>query len=147
MIRHATENDVDTLVNMSREFYPQTDYIKFAEFDETTVKILTENIIEHGIYLVGEQEGKIVGMLALILVPFMFNSNIISCHEVVWWVDPNARKSSIGIELIKRGDSIRKLRGAKSFQMMRLATSPEFLDEVFLNLGFKPSEFCFTKVD
>lgn len=146
-IRHATLADVPQLMSMSMEFYPLTSYSKYAPFDLETVQELTVNIVQHGIYLVGELDGKIEGMLAVTLVPFIFNKNITTAHEVVLWVNPSAQKSGIGRALVKRADELRMLRGVKAFQMVRLSTSPAILDDVYVSLGFQPSEFCFTKVN
>lgn len=146
-IRHATLADVPQLVSMSMEFYPLTSYSKYAPFDLETVQELTVNIVQHGIYLVGELDGKIEGMLAVTLVPFIFNKNITTAHEVVLWVNPSAQKSGIGRALVKRADELRLLRGVKAFQMVRLSISPAILDDVYVSLGFQPSEFCFTKVN
>jgi hypothetical protein len=146
-IRHATLADVPQLVSMSNEFYPLTSYSKYAPFDYDTIHDLTVHIVEHGIYLVGECNGEIQGMLALVIVPFMFNRNITTVNEVVWWVNPAAQRVGMGQALVRRADEIRLLRGIKAFQMVRLTTSPKILDDVYLALGFQPSEFCFTKVD
>lgn len=147
MIRSAQVQDIETLVNLSEEFYPETEYFEYAPWDRETVTELTSYIVQNGIYLVAEHEGKIVGQLAAVLTPFLFNKNVLNCSEVVWYVSPEMRSTGLGWELIKRADTIRKLRGAKRFQMMRLATSPDFLDRGFMDLGFHVSEICHTKVN
>lgn len=147
MIRHATTLDRDYIVEFVKRFYQQTSYSKVAPFCNETVANLTEHLIKTGIMLLATHEGKLIGILGLAITPFIFNSNYLSCTEVIWYVDPEHQKSGIGVELIQRADKIRQLKGCASFQMVRLEESPAKLDELFLKLGFKPTEYCFTKVD
>lgn len=148
MIRHALPRDIPAIMDMVREFYQTTDYSKFAPFDEETVQDLTEMIILHHIFIVATDEDDVpVGILALVLTPFSFNRNVLSCVEVVWWVKSEFRKSSYGVDMIRYADNIRKLRGATHFQLARLNTSPEVVDSIYERLGFTFSEKYFSKVN
>lgn len=147
MIKFATFFDVNDILKFVKTFYYQTHYAKAAEFDEDSVKVLVEDLIRTGILLVSYHEYQMVGIFGAVIRPNLFNNNEKSCHEVIWYVDPEHQKSGLGLQLIKRADQIRTLRGCSTFQMVRLACSPEHLDKVFVNLGFEPSEYCFTKVN
>ncbi len=147
MIRHATTLDVPYIVEFVKRFYHETSYSRYAPFCAETVAELTEKLSKSGILLIATHEDKIVGILGLVVAPFLFNSNVLTCSEVIWYVTPEQQKSGIGIKMIQRADEIRRLRGCTAFQMMRLEESPSKLDEVFLKLGFHPTEHCFTKVD
>lgn len=148
MIRHAIAKDIPAIMDMVREFYATTDYAKFAPFDEETVLALTEMITFHHICIVATDENDVpVGILALVLTPFSFNKNILSCVEVVWWVKTEFRRSAFGVDMIRYADSIRKLRGATHFQLARLNTSPEVVDSIYESLGFTFSEKYFSKVN
>jgi hypothetical protein len=147
MIRHASLLDADEVVEFVREFYPLTPYPLVAEFDDETINTLVKRVIKTGIMLLATHEGKIVGIIGTHILPFTFNWNVLGCVEAIWYVTPDHQRSGVGIELVKRVDVLRKLRGCKFFQMTRVAGSPEKLDQVLMSLGFQPSEFGLTKVD
>lgn len=148
MIRHAIAKDIPAIMDMVREFYATTDYAKFAPFDEDTVQALAELITFQHIMIVATDDSDTpIGLLALMLSPFPYNRNILSCVEVAWWVKSEFRKSSFGVDMIRYADNIRKLRGATNFQLARLNTSPEGLDSVYESLGFTFSEKYFSKVN
>lgn len=147
MIKFATFLDTNNVLDFVRTFYYQTHYAKAAEFDRESVRVLVEDLIRTGILLVSYHEDQMVGIFGAAIRPNLFNNNTKSCHEVIWYVAPEHQKSGLGLQLIKRADQIRQLRGCTAFQMVRLACSPEYLDKVFAGLGFEPSEYCFTKVN
>lgn len=147
MIRHATILDGNEILTLVKELYPHTSYAKWAPFEDETVSNLINKITRTGIMLVAQNDDKLIGVIAVMGVPFLFNTNVIEAVEVVWWVLPEHQKAGIGWELLKRADSIRKLRGWKAFQMGRLEESSAALDKGFINLNFLPTEHCFTKVD
>lgn len=149
MIRIATSLDVPSIVEMSKQFYPETPYWTHhkIEFCDETVTDLVARLVKMGIFAVAEEEGKLVGMLGTHIVPFLFNAAETVCIEAIWWVHPDFRKGGIGVDLIKKVDQLRKLRGCKTFQMMRVAGTNPALDRLLIGLGFEPSEYCLTKVD
>ena len=146
MIRTTTVLDDSNLLHLVKEFYPLTSYSKWAPFDDETVSHLFDTLRRRGILLVAEDEGKLIGIIAVIGAPGLFNNALVSGHEIVWWVLPAYRKTSIGIDLLRKASSICSLKGWKSFQMTRLEESDSRLDQVFLAEGFHPTEHCFTKV-
>jgi len=147
MIRHATLTDDVQILEFVKEFYPLTPYPSIAEFDNDTILHLTRTLIKTGIVLLVVEKDEIVGILGTHILPFTFNCNVSGCVEAIWYVTPEHQRSGVGIELVKRVDTLRKLRGCKFFQMTRVAGSPEKLDQVLMSLGFQPSEFGLTKVD
>lgn len=148
MIRIATSLDVKDIVEMSKQFYPETPYWTSHKipFCDDTVTDLVERLVRKGIFAVAEVEGRLVGMLGTHIVPFLFNADELVCIEAIWWVHPEHRKGGIGVNLIKKVDQLRKLRGCKTFQMMRVAGTNPALDKLLISLGFEPSEYCLTKV-
>lgn len=147
MIRHASILDKKAIVEFVAEFYPQTHYAKQCEFDAESVEELTDHLIKTGIVLIATVDDSIVGIIGAGIRPHVFNKNVLSCHEFIWYVTPAHQKSGLGAALIERADKLRQLRGCTSFQMMRLDGSSPYLDKLFLSLGFEPSEYCFTKVN
>lgn len=130
---------------MSEEFYKTTQYHSTYSFDFDTVADLTKRLIDTGIILIAEVDDKAVGMIAVALVPFMFNRNEKFAAEVVIWVDKEHRSSTLGMQLIKRADKLRLLRDYKAMQLARLSTSPEIVGALYEHLGFPVSEICHTR--
>lgn len=149
MIRPATVLDVPEIVELSKQFYPETPYWTHHKipFDDETVTDLVSRLVKTGIFLVAQEHGKIVGLLGTHIVPFLFNAAELVCVEAIWYILPEYRKGGIGVGLIQRADQLRKLRGCKTFQMMRVAGTNPALDKLLIGLGFEPSEYCLTKVD
>lgn len=146
MIRTTTLLDDQNIIALTKEFYPYTSYAKWAPFDDETVVDLIATVRKRGILFVAEEEGKLVGIMGALGVPFIFNRNIIAAHEVIWFVSAEHRKSSLGKTLRKRADQMVALKGWKAFQMVRLEESNPKLDLQFIEDGFFPTEHCFTKV-
>lgn len=146
MIRTTTLLDDQNIISLCKEFYPLTSYSKWAELDDETVLELIHRIRKCGVLFVAEEEGKLVGIMAAIGVPFIFNKYILAAHEVIWFVSAEHRKTSLGRTLRKRADQMVALKGWKAFQMVRLEESSPKLDLQFVEDGFLPTEHCFTKV-
>lgn len=146
MIRSATLLDTPKILDLVKEFYPLTHYSKIAEFDDETVSGLIDTLKRRGILLVAQQDENLIGIIGFVGVPFIFNSTVTTGHEVIWWVRPEYRNTSVGVSLLTRADQIASLKGWSSLQMMRLDSSDPRIDSVLIAAGFLPTEHCFTKV-
>lgn len=97
MIRIATKEDFDLVLNMALKFSASSPYAKYTDVDK--LKILIETFLEEdrskSIILLHSDKG----MLAAIVTPFLFG-NIKLSTEVGWWVEPEARGLKIGKELL-----------------------------------------------
>lgn len=147
MIRSATKKDLLRIVEMSEKFYASTNYSKFAMFSAPTVYVLADTLIQHGVMLVAEEEEKVVGMVGLILTPFLFNAEYVGAYEVVWWVEPSAQASGIGRALLEAVEPACKAKAPiRLIQMVTLPGSPPQAAQLYEKLGFHHSESSYTKV-
>lgn len=147
MIRRATQDDLCRIVEMSEAFYPTTKYAVRAPFDAPSTAVLAQRLIEHGIMLVAEVEGKVVGMVGLVVGPFMFNISVNGAYEIVWWVEPEHQGSRIGYQLLKQvEEEAKQFENVVLIQMASLATSPPQVAKLYEKLGYVQSETLFTKV-
>lgn len=144
-VRPATEDDIERIVEMAHRFYDETLYARTIPSDAATSEILTRMLINTGVMLVAEHEGRVVGMVGLAVVPFMFNRDYLTAHEVIWWVEPEARSSGAGMALMRAIEPACKARGAMTITMMHMHTSPPQAREVYLRLGYTPSEHSYNK--
>ncbi len=146
MIRPATIGDLDVVMDMAVQFYATTEYRNFAPFKMDTGEVLFRYMLDEGVVLVAEDEGVVVGMTALILTEFMFNTDYKSAHEVCWWVNPGSRAGGIGIALLRAIEPACRAKGATLIQMMSLSTSPPQVDVLYRRAGYDLSEKSFVKM-
>lgn len=146
MIRAATHDDMPAILRMSAKFYATTSYAEWADFCPASVENVAAMMIDTGVMLVAEVDGRVVGMVGLVVVPFMFNNAKTGAHEVVWWVEPEAQGHGIGKALLKAIDGACRSKGCDIVQMLHLANSPPQAAALYLSDGYKPTESLFTKV-
>ena len=144
MIRPATEADVPAILAMSRKFYATTSYVEHAPMNDETVAALVRQLME-SVMLVAEVDGVVVGMVGLIVAPFMFNSALKAAYEVVWWVDPAAQGAGVGKQLLAAVEPASAERGAEIVVMVALASSPPQASALYERAGYRHSETSFTK--
>ncbi len=145
IVRLATEADLEAIVAMSRAFYATTSYARFVSMSKDAVAALTRSMMETGTMLVAEVDGRVVGMAGLFIAPFMFNHAVRTAHEVVWWVDPDARKSGAGHALLSAVEPACRAAGAVAIQMVHLSNSPPQAAALYERMGYRFSESCYTK--
>lgn len=146
-IRRATQYDTDAIVDMGAQFYATTSYASFAPYDETSAAVLVQMMRDSGILLVAENEdGRVIGMVGLVVVGFHFNQSVRTAHEVMWWVEPRHRDTGAGLSLLRAVDDACVEQGVTAAQMMTLATSPPQAALLYERLGYTHSETSYTKV-
>ena len=96
-IKIATIEDVDEIMEMSKQFLSTTGYTEYS--DEQTIRNLINTVIT------GQQNEMIIllipgtGFIAGQSSPFAFGSHFLA-SEIAWWVNEDKRKSGAGTELI-----------------------------------------------
>lgn len=146
MIRPATHDDLDAIVAMSAKFYATTTYAGWASMCPDTVRDLAAMLIDTSVMLVAEAEGAVVGMVGLVVAPFMFNRAKRAAYEVVWWVEPDAQGAGIGRALLAAIEPACRAAGCDAIQMVHLSTSPPQAAALYERAGFRLSESSYTKI-
>lgn len=146
MIRQATLDDADSIMELVEKFYYKTDYAGFTPFDYETVFDLTKMLIETGVVLVGVIDEVIVGVIGLVVAPFMFNKSKLGAYEVIWYVEKSAMQIGIGGALLAGIELACKEKGIELIQMVHLSNSPPQAGEMYIKMGYKYSESSYTKV-
>lgn len=145
VIRKATLDDVPEIVRMSAMFYPTTHYAEYCEMDEDSVAGLASGLIENDVFYVAENDGALVGMVGVAVVPFMFNRNERIAAEIVWWVSPEVRGSNIARRLLAAIEPDCRDAGAKRIQMVHMPNSPPQAAMLYERCGYSRSEISYTK--
>ena len=144
-IRKATLADVPVIVAMSARFYPTTHYADWCEMDEASVAGLATGLIENDVFYVAERDSELVGMIGLMIAPFLFNQNRKFAVEIVWWVAPDARGSRIASQLLAVVEQPCRDAGAERIQMVHMPNSPPQAAALYRHAGYAESEISFTK--
>jgi GNAT superfamily N-acetyltransferase len=148
MIRRADNDDVGIIVEMSKKFYVHTSYYNLSkiEMNEEDVGALARHLISSGLMHVAEVDGRVVGMIGVILIPFMFNADHVHAGEVIWWVEPEAQSAGIGKALLASIEGPAKAAGATHIQMVDLVTSGSHVAKLYEAFGYQLTERAYTKV-
>ena len=146
IVRPATEADIPAIIGMSAAFYAGTSYAAISDMDDTAVITIAGMAIETGTMLVAEVDGALVGMVCLLVLPFLFNAKKTSAEEVAWWVDPDARSSGAGAALLAAIEPACLAAGADMIRMATLATSPSHAGILYERAGYVHSDTTYTKV-
>ncbi len=130
------------------QFYPMTTYWTRSKIpmDVEYVSVLINALTENGIFNVAEFGGKVVGMIGLIVTPFLFNPKYSSAGEIIWWVDPQVEGTGFGQELLRSIEKPAVDKGIHTLQMIELVDSPIKASEIYLNHGYTLTEKIWTKV-
>ena len=142
-IRPATEADLPAIVAMSACFYETTSYRGFAPFDPDAAEALARHMIADGVMLVAGDEP--VGMVGLMVVPFMFNPAHRVAYEVVWWVNPESQGTGAGKALLAAIEPACRAKGCAAIQMVHLASSPPQAAALYERMGYAHTESSYTK--
>lgn len=143
MIREATLADIPRLVEMGRRFISESSYKNHLGENPEQMKTLAEQIISNpkGRILVSEKDGRLTGMLALIVFPQHFSGELIA-GEVFWWVDPEARKGRTGLKLMRKAEEIAVELGAEKMQMV---APTDRIGDLYKHLGYTQVESTYQR--
>lgn len=144
-IRKATLADVPAIVSMSAKFYATTSYAQWADFSPESVEALASNLVENHVMLVAEVDGQVVGMVGLLVAPFLFNTERTGAYEVVWWVNPDAQGQGAGKALLAAIEPACKDAGCHAIQMVHLSSSPPQAAAIYERMGYAHTESSFTR--
>lgn len=144
MIRAAEPADIAGVEKLVENFWPSTG--SGFDYKEGSVIPFLELSLSHGLLVVAEVDGKLVGAAGGLLSPLMGNDEIVVGAELAWWVEPEYRKSSIGIELLRDLEQRAKDRGCATFSVTFMETSmPEVVRKIYINEGYSLAETTYTK--
>lgn len=146
LIRPANfDTDALAIVNGAREFAKSTSLASwFRSGDEFIQDISKIMVLENLEIAVAEHEGKIVGGIGIIYVPFIWNQSILLGDEMFWWAYPSAPFRT-GTALFDFAINRIEEKGAEP--MFRLLdTSPPSVEKFYARRGLAKFESVFTRI-
>lgn len=143
MIREATHDDAGRVVDMAARFLGGSEYSGAVPWNrealaDTVARLIDSRDTE---LLVAEQEGELVGMLALVLYAHPFSGDL-NASELAWWVEPEARSGGVGVRLLKAGEAWAQHRGARALQMI---APNEAVGALYEKAGYRQLETWFQR--
>jgi predicted N-acetyltransferase YhbS len=145
IVRPATAADIPACVQMGAKFYATTSYTAMCDYDREAAANVARLLLDSGVLLVADDDGELIGMVGMILSPFVLNPQFTVAYEVMWWVAPDARCSGAGAALVRAVEPACKEKGADAVQQMHLADSPPVAGLMFKRLGYRHTETVYTK--
>ena len=144
MIRAATPEDFPAIEKHGEAFWDLS-YIDIPYRAGSALPYI-ELCFSHGLLLVAETDGEVIGFAAGVKAPLMGDSNVIQGSEIAWWVDPAHRKGGIGIRLLKALEQAARDAGCTFWNMVYMEVSmPETVRDMYIKLGYRLNETTYGK--
>jgi len=145
-VRHATADDVNAIMALSREFIMFAPHASIADVSAEELEQQIRLCIDNALVLVAEHEGQVIGMLFGILTGLWFAPSTLMAAELAWWVTPTARNGTAGIRLLTAFQDWAREKGAKVVTMSSLDLDFDTrVSSVLERMGFKASEHTYIK--
>lgn len=142
MIREATLADVPQLVELGVRFMAESGYSWHLSVDRHAQARLACDLIQaaHGLMLVDERDGDIVGMLGAIATRHPHSGDSVM-SELFWYVAPAARGS--GVRLLLEAEHWAISRGIRKSLVVAPEGAP--VASLYARMGYKPLESQYIK--
>ena len=131
MVSLATLQDINDIIRMLLSFGDASPISAFHNpvFNHRGVSHTITKFITDGVALVAtDEDDRPVGMLLAMGVPDIWLPEIVTLREIAWWVDPEARSTSLGFRLfreyVKIGKQLVASGQVNNFVLTLLANSP-----------------------
>lgn len=145
MIRYATLDDLDVLMDMAALMHEESPRYSKLSFSQDKMLELYVNLIksQRGLVLVVEKGGMIVGGLAGFVTPHWFSDDLMAGEYGVFLM-PEHRGGTTVVRLIKEFIRWAQEQGAKMIQIgVSTGVRTEETVELYKAIGLKPCSFGF----
>lgn len=140
-----TEEDIDSVIELSKDFFNASPYSKSVEFSERRVKEVIRSCLLSPlgcVILLETDTGTSVGMLIAAASTTIFSEDLLA-QELAWWVDPQYR----GRESLHLIEAYEEWAAVIGCRLIALGSIPELteLDKLYRRLGYTPKEQSYIK--
>lgn len=142
MIREATLADVPQLVELGVRFMLESGYARHLSVDRHAQAQLATDLIQaaHGLVLVYERAGQIVGMLGALATHHPHSGDSVM-SELFWYVVPECR--GVGVRLLQEAEHWAIARGITKSLVVAPEGAP--VASLYIRMSYKPLERQFIK--
>lgn len=142
IVRLATEADLPAIIDMGQKFHAASG--ERVPYCRESAEASARQVMAIGYVLLAETD-RPVGMLGVVVVPLFFNFAETFAQELMWWVDEDERGTGAAIRLIREAEVEAAHRGACRIHMLRLASSPARVADLYDRLGYSVGEVAHVK--
>lgn len=117
-IRPAKESDIPRIVELGRQFLINGPYNQQVEDNPEKAAEFAFSVLHKlkGYILVSEGENGVNGVFSFIITPHYFSGELVAT-ELIWYVEPSARKGGTGTRLLGIAERVARALGAKRMQL------------------------------
>lgn len=139
VIRLVKETDFDEVWKMSQHFSKASPFPIPADY--VSVKKLFDAFVSNknnAVGIVAEKDNKLIGMLAVVCLPHVYNNNVLVAEEFVWWVEKEYR-IKVGMKMLEDMEKVLKSKEIKYFSMRyfhKEDMSPAVLEAFYKRKGY-----------
>jgi N-acetylglutamate synthase-like GNAT family acetyltransferase len=135
--RRALQGDLPALLALSKEMHAETSFQALSFSDsKTATEILSAILNPNMLFVVAEDRGTIIGMIAAYLDRPYFSEDLV-VYDHVWYVGKEGRGSMVGPRLLKCVSEWARLCGAKAvFVTLGSDVSQERVGKLVERLGY-----------
>lgn len=140
MIRQATPEDLQRIVEMALSFISSSRYAHLFAGDPVRIRAVADALIaELGFILVDEQ---LEGMLGVLVAPHEFSGTLIG-QELAWFVEQRRRKGTLGPKLLYAAEHLARQKGCSMLKMV--APSQTDVGKFYEHAGYSLIETVYIK--
>ena len=144
MIRLATKDDYPAIEVGAKEFWADAPFD--VPYKDGSAIFYMDIALSHGLLMVAECDGKIVGFAAGATAPLMGNDDYLVGSELAWWVAPEHRGGRLGIQLLKAIEAAAKDIGCDFWNMIYMESCmPKTIEKMYLKMGYELKETAYGK--
>lgn len=144
VIRPARPEEFMLMAEKGREFHAATEY-RAIPYDPVSMMQTFAAMLEHGLLLIAEQDGAILGGIGGLKFNMFFNADTLCACERFWWLDPNYRNSRVGLELLIGIEAAALQAGCQYWLMLALEGDNGRADTIYRRFGYQPVERAYLK--
>ena len=143
LVRVGGPADVPDVLRMIRHFYAEVSSAAWLTYDAEVLKELIRRVMGMGVvFLVDDAADQPCGVLAAVIVTIPFSGQQVA-EELVWWVDPDARKTSAA-ERLRR--AFETWAGHQHLRWVKVTAPVDAnLDRYYRRCGYRPIETAYLK--
>jgi GNAT superfamily N-acetyltransferase len=146
MIRDATKEDADRLLEMGAAFFEEAGlHERGVTFDPASFLQFCGYLSQNGILLVADSKDGVVGMIGVGVVPAYWNNAVTLAQECFWWVAPEHRKgtgSALLWEMERRATAKGAILGA---MVAEHGLRGDAVGRLYRAKGYAPAESTYWK--
>lgn len=161
LFRLARDEDLQTIIKMSKKFYEMHPYHSRYPLDVDSVTLHALNMMDNGLFIVaivggtkvkaGTKDedvvgGEVIGMIGFVYAQLPTNIHVKIAEEQMFWIEPEHRgKGGLARVMMLVAHVGAKAEDAVEVVMSDLSTSSEHVGQLYASLDYEKIEGRFSR--